>query len=118
MDVGTNEVDAGEFMKAFRTDLFDEEVHIFTPKGQVKTLPAGSTPIDFAYAVHTDVGHRDRRREGERADRAAPLQPAERRPRRDPDVEAGARAVTRLARGREELARAEQDPAVVHARDA
>jgi GTP pyrophosphokinase len=58
MDVGTNEVDSGEFMKAFRTDLFDEEVHIFTPKGQVKTLPAGSTPIDFAYAVHTDVGHR------------------------------------------------------------
>ncbi len=58
MDVGTNEVDPGEFMKAFRTDLFDEEVHIFTPKGQVKTLPAGSTPIDFAYAVHTDVGHR------------------------------------------------------------
>src|SRR6185312_12521654 len=41
-----------------RTDLFDEEVHVFTPKGQVKTLPAGSTPIDFAYAVHTDVGHR------------------------------------------------------------
>jgi guanosine-3',5'-bis(diphosphate) 3'-pyrophosphohydrolase len=45
-------------MKSFRTDLFDEEVHVFTPKGQVKTLPAGSTPIDFAYAVHTDVGHR------------------------------------------------------------
>ena len=44
-------------MKTFRTDLFDEEVHVFTPKGQVKTLPAGSTPIDFAYAVHTDVGH-------------------------------------------------------------
>jgi GTP pyrophosphokinase len=58
MDVGTNESDPQEFMKTFRTDLFDEEVHIFTPKGQVKTLPAGSTPIDFAYAVHTDVGHR------------------------------------------------------------
>jgi GTP diphosphokinase / guanosine-3',5'-bis(diphosphate) 3'-diphosphatase len=58
MDVGTNEADPQEFMKSFRTDLFDEEVHIFTPKGQVKTLPAGSTPIDFAYAVHTDVGHR------------------------------------------------------------
>ena len=45
-------------MKSFRTDLFEDEVHVFTPKGQVKTLPAGSTPIDFAYAVHTDVGHR------------------------------------------------------------
>ena len=44
--------------KSFRTDLFDDEVFVFTPKGEVKTLPAGATPIDFAYAVHTDVGHR------------------------------------------------------------
>jgi GTP pyrophosphokinase len=59
MDEGTaDEADPREFMKTFRTDLFEEEVHVFTPKGQVKTLPAGSTPIDFAYAVHTDVGHR------------------------------------------------------------
>jgi GTP diphosphokinase / guanosine-3',5'-bis(diphosphate) 3'-diphosphatase len=59
MDAGTaDEADPREFMKSFRTDLFDEEVHVFTPKGQVKTLPTGSTPIDFAYAVHTDVGHR------------------------------------------------------------
>jgi GTP pyrophosphokinase len=58
MDEGTtDEADPREFMKSFRTDLFDEEVHVFTPKGQVKTLPQGSTPIDFAYAVHTDVGH-------------------------------------------------------------
>jgi GTP pyrophosphokinase len=58
MDAGTtDEADPREFMKSFRTDLFDEEVHVFTPKGQVKTLPSGSTPIDFAYAVHTDVGH-------------------------------------------------------------
>jgi GTP pyrophosphokinase len=58
MDAGTvDEADPREFMKSFRTDLFDEEVHVFTPKGQVKTLPAGATPIDFAYAVHTDVGH-------------------------------------------------------------
>jgi GTP pyrophosphokinase len=59
MDEGTtDEADPREFMKSFRIDLFDEEVHVFTPKGQVKTLPTGSTPIDFAYAVHTDVGHR------------------------------------------------------------
>jgi len=59
MDEGaTDEADPREFLKTFRTDLFDEEVHVFTPKGQVKTLPAGATPIDFAYAVHTDVGHR------------------------------------------------------------
>jgi len=58
MDVSGDEPDAREFVKSFRTDLFDEEVFVFTPKGEVKTLPAGATPIDFAYAVHTDVGHR------------------------------------------------------------
>jgi GTP diphosphokinase / guanosine-3',5'-bis(diphosphate) 3'-diphosphatase len=58
MDVHEDEPDAREFVKSFRTDLFDEEVFVFTPKGEVKTLPAGATPIDFAYAVHTDVGHR------------------------------------------------------------
>ena len=58
MDWQQDEADPREFMKTFRTDLFDDEVYVFTPKGEVKTLPAGSTPIDFAYAVHTDVGHR------------------------------------------------------------
>ena len=58
MDWQADETDPREFMKTFRTDLFDDEVYVFTPKGEVKTLPAGSTPIDFAYAVHTDVGHR------------------------------------------------------------
>jgi GTP diphosphokinase / guanosine-3',5'-bis(diphosphate) 3'-diphosphatase len=58
MDFHADESDASEFVKTFRTDLFDEEVFVFTPKGEVKTLPAGATPIDFAYAVHTDVGHR------------------------------------------------------------
>jgi GTP diphosphokinase / guanosine-3',5'-bis(diphosphate) 3'-diphosphatase len=48
----------GEFKRAFLSDLVDDEVYVFTPKGEVKTLPAGATPIDFAYAVHTDVGHR------------------------------------------------------------
>jgi GTP pyrophosphokinase len=53
-----DEGDPAEFMRSFRTDLFDDEVYVFTPKGEVKTLPSGATPIDFAYAVHTDVGHR------------------------------------------------------------
>jgi guanosine-3',5'-bis(diphosphate) 3'-pyrophosphohydrolase len=48
----------GEYKRAFLTDLVEDEVYVFTPKGEVKTLPAGATPIDFAYAVHTDVGHR------------------------------------------------------------
>ena len=58
MDSQADEADPKEFMRNFRTDLFDDEVFVFTPKGEVKTLPAGATPIDFAYAVHTDVGHR------------------------------------------------------------
>jgi guanosine-3',5'-bis(diphosphate) 3'-pyrophosphohydrolase len=53
-----DEADPREFMKSFRMDVFGDEVYVFTPKGEVKTLPAGATPIDFAYAVHTDVGHR------------------------------------------------------------
>jgi guanosine-3',5'-bis(diphosphate) 3'-pyrophosphohydrolase len=58
MDIHADEDDAREFVKSFRTDLFDEEVYVLTPKNQVKMLPTGSTPIDFAYAVHTDIGHR------------------------------------------------------------
>jgi guanosine-3',5'-bis(diphosphate) 3'-pyrophosphohydrolase len=58
MDWQQDEADPREFIKTLRTDLFDDEVYVFTPKGEVKTLPAGSTPIDFAYSVHTDVGHR------------------------------------------------------------
>jgi guanosine-3',5'-bis(diphosphate) 3'-pyrophosphohydrolase len=58
MDWEEDEADPREFIKAFRTDLFADEVYVFTPQGEVKVLPAGSTPIDFAYAVHTDVGHR------------------------------------------------------------
>ena len=58
MDWQEDEADPREFIRTFRTDLFEDEVYVFTPKGEVKALPAGSTPIDFAYAVHTDVGHR------------------------------------------------------------
>jgi GTP diphosphokinase / guanosine-3',5'-bis(diphosphate) 3'-diphosphatase len=58
MDEHRDEADPGEFLRGVRTDLFSHEVYVFTPKGEVKTLPAGATPIDFAYAIHTDVGHR------------------------------------------------------------
>ena len=58
MEGQSDEQDPGEYMRSLRTDLFAEEVYVFTPKGEVKVLPSGATPIDFAYAVHTDVGHR------------------------------------------------------------
>jgi GTP pyrophosphokinase len=50
--------DPHEFTEAVKQDLFEDEVFVFTPKGEVKSLQAGATPLDFAYAVHTDVGHR------------------------------------------------------------
>ncbi|GAA1480658.1 RelA/SpoT family protein [Gordonia sinesedis] len=50
--------DPGEFLESLRYDLAVREIFVFTPKGDVITLPAGSTPVDFAYAVHTEVGHR------------------------------------------------------------
>jgi GTP diphosphokinase / guanosine-3',5'-bis(diphosphate) 3'-diphosphatase len=50
--------DPREFMETLRTDLFEEEVYVFTPKGEVKSLASGATPLDFAYEVHTEIGHR------------------------------------------------------------
>ena len=50
--------DAQEFIQDLKLDLYPEEVYTFTPKGEVKALPRGATPVDFAYAIHTDVGHR------------------------------------------------------------
>ncbi|MBT2229700.1 bifunctional (p)ppGpp synthetase/guanosine-3',5'-bis(diphosphate) 3'-pyrophosphohydrolase [Nonomuraea sp. NEAU-A123] len=50
--------DPGEFLESLRFDLSVSEVYVFTPRGQVVALPEGATPVDFAYAVHTEVGHR------------------------------------------------------------
>ena len=50
--------DPQDFMETLKIDLFEDEVFVFTPKGDVKSLPAGSTPVDFAFSVHTDIGMR------------------------------------------------------------
>jgi GTP pyrophosphokinase len=52
--------DAGEFVDAMKTDIFQDRVYAFTPKGKLIDLPVGATPIDFAYHVHTEIGHRCR----------------------------------------------------------
>ena len=49
--------DPQEFLKTLKTELFEDEVYVFTPKGQIKVLPRGATPIDFAYSVHAEIGH-------------------------------------------------------------
>jgi len=51
-------VGAREFVESVKTDIFQDQVFVYTPKGEIKDLPAGSTPLDFAYRIHTDLGHR------------------------------------------------------------
>ncbi|MCU1589493.1 MAG: (p)ppGpp synthetase SpoT/RelA [Frankiales bacterium] len=58
LDWQKESADPGEFLDSLRFDLHQSEVFVFTPKGDVMSLPVGSTPVDFAYAVHTEVGHR------------------------------------------------------------
>ncbi len=60
MEWRTDVKDAQEFVESMQTDVFQDRVYIFTPRGDIIDLPAGSTPIDFAYHVHTDIGHRCR----------------------------------------------------------
>jgi guanosine-3',5'-bis(diphosphate) 3'-pyrophosphohydrolase len=57
LEVQSEVRDPHEFIQNLKVDLYPEEVYIFTPKGQVKAFPRGATPVDFAYAIHTDIGH-------------------------------------------------------------
>jgi len=57
LEYGKEVRDPQEFMQNLKVELYPEEVYAFTPKGLVKAFPRGATPIDFAYAIHTDVGH-------------------------------------------------------------
>lgn len=57
LEIQTESDDSYEFLENFKVDLFPDEVYVFTPKGNILALPKGSTAVDFAYAVHTDVGN-------------------------------------------------------------
>lgn len=57
MDWQRDVSDATEFVEGVKLDIFQDQVFVFTPKGDVKDLPAGATPLDFAYRIHTDIGH-------------------------------------------------------------
>ncbi|MDY6055485.1 bifunctional (p)ppGpp synthetase/guanosine-3',5'-bis(diphosphate) 3'-pyrophosphohydrolase [Micrococcus sp.] len=58
MDWQKDTRDPDEFLASLRTQIGADEVYVFTPRGEIRALPAGSTPVDFAYSIHTDVGHR------------------------------------------------------------
>ena len=107
--------DPGEFLDSLRFEIGAKEVYVFTPKGRVIGLPAGATPVDFAYAVHTEVGHRTM---GAKVNgRLVPLESeiVERRRRRGLHLEEPRlRSEQGLAGVRQEPACAQQDPAVVH----
>jgi guanosine-3',5'-bis(diphosphate) 3'-pyrophosphohydrolase len=58
MDWQRDVSDATEFVEGIKLDIFQDQVFVFTPKGDIKDMPAGATPLDFAYRIHTDIGHR------------------------------------------------------------
>jgi GTP pyrophosphokinase len=60
IEIGRGVEDANEFLDVMRSDVFQDRVYVFTPRGDIVDLPAGATPIDFAYYIHTDVGDRCR----------------------------------------------------------
>ncbi len=58
LEIQSESADSLEFLEHFKVDLFPDEVYVFTPKGKILALPKGSSAVDFAYAVHTDIGNR------------------------------------------------------------
>ncbi len=57
LDIQSQTGDSGEFLEHVKVDLFPDAVYVFTPRGTIISLPRGATPVDFAYAIHTDIGH-------------------------------------------------------------
>ena len=106
--------DPTEFMQSLKIDLEQDEVFVFTPKGRVITLPTGATPVDFAYAIHTEVGHRCIGARVNARLGPARLRAAVGRHVRDLHEQGRGRGPEpRLAAVRADAARALEDPAVV-----
>ena len=88
---------AQEFVDSLKTDIFQDQVYVFTPKGEIKELPSGATPLDFAYRIHTDVGHKCVGAKVNGRLVSLDTKPAQRRHRRDHHRQGLARPVARLA---------------------
>ena len=111
--------DPGEFLDSLRFEINSSEVYVFTPKGEVVSLPQGSTPIDFAYTIHTEVGHTTHRRPGQRPAGAARVGAGQRRRGGDLHVQGAERGTQpRLADVCQEPPGPEQDQALFHPRAA
>ena len=108
--------DPHEFMESLKIDLYADEVFVFTPKGDVLALPRGATPLDFAYSIHTEVGHRT---VGSRVNgRLVPLAHELTSGDSVEIITAKGRSVSvaGLAAGRQDASSTKQDPTVVRAR--
>ena len=102
--------DPAEFLESVKVDLFQDEVYVFTPKGDVRVFPRGATPIDFAYAIHSQLGEHITGRAHQRQARAAPLQAAQRRRRRGRDLAQPAARARTGSTSSARPARALEDP--------
>ena len=114
VDFQNETTDPIEFLEALKLDLEEDEVYVFTPKGKVIALTANATPVDFAYAIHTEVGPPVHRRQGQRAP-GPPRHPAQLgRHRGDLHLQGpDRRPVARLAGHGGLVAGPDQDPPVV-----
>ena len=93
-----NEVEsAQDFVESLKSDVFQEHIYVFTPQGDIVELPKGATPIDFAYRIHTDLGHQVGRREGQRPPRHPRHAPRKRRCGAHHEGQKPRRPVARLA---------------------
>ncbi len=115
MDWQRDVSDATEFVEGVKLDIFQDQVFVFTPKGEIKDLPAGATPLDFAYRIHTDVGHKTI---GSKVNNR--LVPLDYRLKNGDIVEivttrGGHGPQPRLAEPRPDLPRPREDPAMVQA---